>query len=163
MLMKKLRKVIWIFTGLFLVGFSILLGPDIWAKFQANQQAGQFLKQVADEKFEAAFERIYFYNQAFDEDVTITKDAAKKSWIARNKSLRTAGTYIKSFDELSIRIDDGWPRGEVNLVMMEDGKEILYKDVHISFSKTDGKWKVSGLYPVEELSWAQAIGGHVKE
>jgi hypothetical protein len=77
--------------------------------------------------------------------------------------LRTAGTYIKSHDEISIRLNDSWPLGEVNLVMMENGMEKLYNDVQIHFNKTDGKWKIAGLYTGEELSWTSKIGGHVAE
>ncbi|ANX11277.1 hypothetical protein ABE41_004610 [Fictibacillus arsenicus] len=158
--MKNFRKVIWIVTGFFLVGFSFLFGPDLLVKFQANQQASQFLKHAANQNFDDAFEQIYFFNGAYDEDVTITEDAAKKSWIKRNKQLFTEGTYIKSYENLKIRTNDGWPSGNVDLVMVENGKGIKYKDVYLAFNKRD-KWKIGIMQSMHERDWEKAFSGHV--
>lgn len=158
--MKNFRKVIWVVTGLFLIAFSILLGPDLWVKFQASQQASQFLKHAANQNFEEAFDQIYFFNGAYDEEVTITEYAAKSTWVNRNKKLLTEGTYIKSYDDLSIRMDDGWPIGNVDLVMVENGREKNYPDVYISFNKKN-KWKVGMLQTMQDREWEKPYSGHV--
>jgi hypothetical protein len=158
--MDKIRRMIWILTWLFLAGFTILFGPDLWVKIQVSQQATQFLKHAANQDFEEAFDRIYFYNGAYDEDVTITKDAAKNNWVTRNKMLFTEGTYLKSYDNLSVRIDDGLPIGNVDLLMVEKGKEKRYKNVYISFSKKD-KWKVGMLQTMKDSNWEKPYSGHV--
>jgi hypothetical protein len=158
--MKNFRKVIWVVTGLFLIAFSILLGPDLWVKFQASQQASQFLKHAANQNFEKAFDQIYFYNGAYDEDVTISENNAKNSWVNRNKKLFTEGTYIKSYDDLSIRMNDGWPIGNVDLVMVENGREKNYPDVYISFNKKN-KWKVGMLQTMQDREWEKPYSGHV--
>ncbi|OOE12823.1 hypothetical protein [Fictibacillus arsenicus] len=158
--MKNFRKVIWIVTGFFLVGFSLLFGPDLLVKFQANQQASQFLKHAANQNFEEAFDQIYFYNGAYDEDVTISEENAKGIWVNRNKKLFTEGTYIKSYDDLSIRMNDGWPIGYVDLVMVENGQEKKYRDVYISFNKKN-KWKVGMLQTMQEREWEKPYSGYV--
>jgi hypothetical protein len=158
--MKNFRKVTWMLTGIFLGIFSIFFGPDLLLKFQASNQASQFLKHAANQDFEKAFDRIYFFNGAYDEDVTISEDIAKNRWIKRNKQLYTEGTYIKSYEGLSIRMDDGWPIGNVDLVMVENGTEKIYKDVHISFNKKD-KWKVGMLQTMQDKEWEHPYSGHV--
>ncbi|RZT23965.1 hypothetical protein [Fictibacillus sp. BK138] len=158
--MKNFRKVIWIVTGLFFIAFSILLGPDLWVRFQASQQASQFLKQAANQNFEEAFDLIYFYNGGYDEDVTISEEKAKDTWVNRNKKLFTEGTYIKSYENLSIRMDDGWPIGYVDLVMVENGQEKKYRDVYISFNKKNN-WKVGMLQTMQEREWEKPYSGHV--
>jgi hypothetical protein len=154
------RKLKWVLTGLFLISFSLLFGTDFWVKFQANQQASKFLKHAANQDFEKAFDQIYFFNGAYDEDVTITEDAAKNRWIKRNKQLFTEGTYIKSYENLKIRMNDGWPSGNVDLVMVENGNVIKYKDVHLAFNKRD-KWKIGMMQSMHERDWEKAFSGHV--
>lgn len=158
--MKKIRKIIWLLSGLFLLSFALLFGPDLWVKYQASQQASKFLKHAANQDFEKAFDQIYFFNGAYDEDVTISEENAKYSWVNRNKKLFTEGTYIKSYDNLSIRMDDGWPIGNVNLVMVENGKEKNYPDAYISFNKKH-KWKVGMLQTMQEREWEKPYSGHV--
>lgn len=158
--MRNFRKVTWIVTGIFFIAFSLLLGPDLWVKFQASQQASQFLKHASSQDFEKAFDKVYFYNGAYDEDVTIPENSARNSWVSRNKKLFTEGTYMKSYDHLSIRMDDGWPIGNVDIVMMENGKEKHYLNVYISFNKKD-KWKVGMLQTQQEKDWEKPYSGHV--
>lgn len=158
--MMNFRKVTGIISGLFFFAFSILLGPDLWVKFQARQQATQFLKYAANQNFDEAFDQIYFFNGAYDEDVTITEDVAKKSWIKRNKQLFTEGTYIKSYENLKIRTNDGWPSGNVDLVMVENGKVIKYKDIYLAFNKRD-KWKIGMMQSLHERDWEKAFSGHI--
>ncbi|MFG6496509.1 hypothetical protein P8610_14180 [Fictibacillus sp. UD] len=158
--MGNFRKVTWILTGLFLVVFSLLLGPDLLVKYQASQQATQFLKYAANQDFEKAFDHVYFFNGAYDEDVTIEENSARRSWVSRNKKLFIEGTYLKSYDHLSIRMDDGWPNGTVDIVMMEKGKEKHYPNVYISFNKKN-KWQVGMLQSFQEKDWEKPYSGHV--
>lgn len=160
--MKNFRKVIWMITGLFLIAFSLLFGPNLWIKYQASQQASQFLKHAANHDFEESFDRIYFYNNAYDEDVTISENDAKNSWVNRNRKLFTEGTYIKSYKNIRIRMDDGWPIGMVDLVMVENGKVKKYSDVHISFNKKK-KWMVGMLQTMQDRVWEKPYSGHVEQ
>ncbi|MBY6037776.1 hypothetical protein KUV80_13980 [Fictibacillus nanhaiensis] len=159
--MKKIRKISWMVTGLFLVFFVLYLGPDLWTKHKAKHSAGQFLNDVKNDNLEQAFNRIYFFDSAFDEDVTIKKDAARKSWVTRIKQLKNKGTYIKSFERLRIRLNDGLPAGSVDMVMVENGKERVYKDVYLSFQNDKGEWKVGMLQTMQEKSWEKTLGGQV--
>jgi hypothetical protein len=161
--MKKTQKILWGSITLFLIGFILLFGQDLFTKYQADHQAGQFLKNVANEDFNKAFDQLYFYNGAYDEDVTIGKEIAKKSWVTRNEGMKKAGVYIKSYEGLSTRLNDGYPQGTVDLIMSENGKKRIYRDVNISFSKSDGKWKVAGLSTMQEREWESKLGGHVTE
>lgn len=158
--MRNFREITWILTGISLIVFSFLLGPHLWVKFQANQQATQFLKQAARQDYEKAFDHVYFYNGAYDEDVTIPENIARSSWVSRNNKLFIEGTYLKAFDNLRIRMDDGWPIGTVDIVMMEKGKEKHYSNVYISFNKNN-HWQVGMLQTMEEKEWEKLYSGHV--
>jgi hypothetical protein len=128
---------------------------------QANHQAGRFLKDFTDKKFDHAFNRLYFFDGNYDGDVSISEATAKRNWVTRNTKMMNSGTYILSYNGLHIRMNDGWPVGTVNLVMMENGKKKIYKDVHIAFSKKDGTWKIGMLHTTKNVEWDDTFGGHV--
>jgi hypothetical protein len=111
----------------------------------ARSNANNYLTQVTKGNFEQAFDYLYYHDHASDEDVTISYEDAKKIWVNRVKRLKEEGTYIKSFQELVMRPDDGWQNGYVKLTVIENGKEVIYDNVYIAFNKKDGKWKVINL------------------
>ena len=74
----------------------------------ARSNANNFLTEVTKGNFEQAFDYVYYHDHASDEDVTISYEDAKKIWVDRVKRLKEEGTYIKSFQELVMRPDDGW-------------------------------------------------------
>lgn len=138
----------------------ITMGPG-----SASSNADQFLTDVTKGDFEKAFDYVYFFNNAYDEDVTISYEDAQKNWVNRVKKLKEEGTYIKSFQDLDIYSDDGWHRGYVILTVVENGKEQIYDNVNIAFSKKEGKWKVGILDTNEQGSidrpWEIAYRGYV--
>jgi len=132
----------------------------------ARSNANNFLTEVTKGNFEQAFDYVYYHDHASDEDVTISYEDAKKIWVDRVKRLKEEGTYIKSFQELVMRPDDGWQNGYVTLTVVENGKEIIYEGVYIAFNKKDGKWKVINLQEYTEPNdkdqpWEIAYRGYV--
>ncbi|WP_246941969.1 hypothetical protein [Bacillus pinisoli] len=132
----------------------------------ARSNTNNFLTHVTKENFEKAFDYLYYHNHASDEEVTISYKAAKEIWVNRVKQLKEEGTYIKSFEKLVMRPDDGWQNGYVKLTVVENGKEVIYDNVYIAFNQVDGKWKVISLqedaqHKGKDQLWEIAYSGYV--
>jgi hypothetical protein len=151
--------------GIGIIGIVAFLIIDMGSG-SARSNSNNFLTEVTQGNYEEAFDYLYYHNHASDEDVTISYEDAKENWVNRVKRLKEEGTYIKSFQELVMRPDDGWQNGYVTLTVVENGKEVIYDDVYISFNKKDGKWKVINLQEVTQHGdidqlWEVAYRGYV--
>lgn len=160
--MKNAKRLLAIGTvGILAVIFIINMGLG-----GARHNAHQFLTKITKGNFEAAFDYVYYFDNAYDEDVTISYEQAKQIWVSRVKQLREEGTYIKSFEDFDTRHDDGWENGYVALTVVEKGKEIIYEHVYIALNQREGKWKVANLQVLTEAKdidrdWEKAYRGYV--
>jgi hypothetical protein len=63
---EELQKIHMDANGFILMYFFYLFRSDLLVKFQASNQASQFLKHAANQDFEKAFDRIYYFNGAYE-------------------------------------------------------------------------------------------------
>ena len=47
-------------------------------------------------------------------------------------------------------LDDTYPIGTVELIVMENGERVLKKDIRLWFGPKDGSWKLGNLYSVSD-------------
>lgn len=151
------------------VGIIGLLGiafiPGIIDKIQSKNAAKGVLDHVIDQDYEKAFESVYFYDQASDLDPTISYEDAKNKWIKRVSALKEKGTYIVDYHQLSVRLNDTYPEGTVNLVIIENGEKLVKNDVRLWFGHTNNEWKLGNLNYYnddEEEEWEKALSGYIK-
>ena len=72
--------------------------------------------------------------------VNVTYEEAKEVWSKRVQSLKEKGTYLVDYRNLYVELDDTYPIGRVDLVMMINGKEKYINDVSLWFGFQDRKW-----------------------
>lgn len=158
--LKGLKWIILIFTIFVIVYAYLKLGPG-----SARSNVNHFLSSIIEGNYEKAFDYVYYFDHAYDEDVTIKYGDAKEVWISKVKKLKEEGTYIKSYDHLDLYTDDGYQKGYVKLTVVENGKEKVYEDVSIAFAKKDGQWKIGYLHGYTEDNkepvWGEAYSGYV--
>ena len=129
---EKLYKVVPIAIFVVIVGFlGTALIPGIVDEFQAESAAKGVFDQLAKQNYGKAFENIYFYDEASDLEPKITYDDAKSIWIKRVKALSEKGIFVVDYKNLSVKLDDSYPVGTVDLVFMENGKEKVKEDVSL--------------------------------
>jgi hypothetical protein len=137
--------------------------PGIIDETQAKSAAKGVLGHAIDQNYEEAFESVYFYDVASDLRPTISYDDAKEKWINRVKALKEKGIYVVDYKGLSVRLDDTYPVGRVDLIIMENGEEKIKEDVSLWFAQGEGSWKVGNFeYFIDdqEEEWEYALSGH---
>ena len=144
---------------------GITLTPGIIDEFQAKRAAADVLDRLVEKNYGKAFESVYFYDEASDLDPTITYESAKSKWTKRVKELSEKGTYVVDYKNLIVKLDDSYPVGTVDLVIMENGIENVIEDVSLWFGRTEGSWKLGNLYDRninQETAWEKALSGYVR-
>ncbi|MGR3763029.1 hypothetical protein [Rossellomorea sp. NS-SX7] len=156
----KTSKVILILVGI--IGLSAFLYiPGLIDKNQSKHAAEEVLDHVINQHYDKAFEHVYFFDRASDTEPEISYEDAKKKWIERLIDLREQGIYLVDYDQLRIRLDDTYPRGNVNLVFMENGERKIKENVSLWFAPRENKWKLGNFdyhHDVEE--WEHALSGN---
>ncbi|UFJ40749.1 hypothetical protein LOK74_22605 [Brevibacillus humidisoli] len=154
----------WLIAAVVLAGIALgwLFAADTMS---ARYQAIRFLDHLTSGQFERAFDYVYYYNRAYDEEVTISEEEARKIWVDRVKRLKEQGTYVKAYQDLRVWQDDGWVNGRAVLSVVENGGEQRY-EVYVAFNKEQGQWKVSNLQPLlpepdDRNQWQSALKGYV--
>ncbi len=161
--MKIIKWGFLVILTVILIFLYLNLGPG-----SPRNSVSKFLTNIEEGQYEEAFEHVYFHNNAYDEDVTISQDEAKQIWVSRVEELKSEGIYIKSYSGIKIRSNDGYPQGYVTLTVVENGEERVYEDVFISFvhNTTKNKWQVGNLQSLEsnvgeKRNWEKAYSGYV--
>ncbi|WP_019413040.1 hypothetical protein [Paenisporosarcina sp. TG20] len=158
--MKKIIAVVIIVGIIGVFGFAFV--PGFIDRYQSKNAAENVLDNVIDQEYEKAFESVHFYDKASDIEPTISYEDAKIKWVERVKSLKEKGVYIVSYNQLRVSLDDTYPVGTVDLVIMENGKEIVSKDVHLWFGKSEDGWKLGNIdYHFDDIEedWEKALSG----
>ncbi|WP_047986465.1 hypothetical protein [Ornithinibacillus californiensis] len=159
--MKKLLSFFAVVVILGLLTFAFL--PGLIDQTQSKNAAKNVLENVIEQNYEKAFESIYYFDRESDVEPTISYEEAKKEWIQRVTDLRDEGVYLVDFKQLQVRLDDTYPKGTVDLVIMENGKESIKEDVSLWFARGDEKWKLGMLnyyHDEKEEEWEKALSGN---
>lgn len=130
--------VISLLSAFFISGFT--------DKNQSRNAVEGVLDNVIDQNYEEAFKSVYIYDRASDLEPTISFNDAKTKWINRVKDLKERGTYVVGYSNLRVKLDDTYPVGTVDLVIMENGEKTVKKDVSLWFAKREGNWKLGNFY-----------------
>lgn len=123
-----------------------------------------FMDHVINQEFEKASDYIAFYNEAPDESVRIPKSQAKKIWTVRIKSAQENGLFIKQYHNLRTWEEDGYPVGEIDLVISSNGETQTYNNVEIHYIKRENEWKIGYFeYQPSEPGkpWEKIISGEI--
>lgn len=164
--MKKTLFEITIVILLFVVVGALFL-PGAVDSYQSKQAAKGVLDHLVTRNYEIAFNHIQYFDVASDLEPTIKFKAAKTKWIQRVTDLEKDGTYLIDYKGLKVKLDDTYPKGSVDLIIMESGKESLRKNVQLFFLPSKEGWKLGGLHFYSEKEdeteedWERAWSGYV--
>lgn len=163
-LILKLAAVI--FFILLLAAFYL---PEMNNRYQTKRVAKDVLNHLVAQEFDQAFEGIHYYDKASDLEATITYKEAQNIWVKRMRKLKEDGTYIVDYDGLRVKLDDTYPEGEVDLILMENGKQTVKKNVYLWFHYSKNGWGLgnfqyySGDHNYDEVEeWEKALSGHIE-
>ena len=126
---------------LFIVILAIFYLPEMIDRYQTKKVAKEVLNPLVAQEFDQAFEEIHYYDKAFDLEATIAYKEAMNIWVKRVKELKEDGTYIVDYDRLRVKLDDMYPEGEVDLILMENGKQTVKRNVYLSYPTEDSHLK----------------------
>ncbi|MCR3923465.1 MAG: hypothetical protein NUK65_13290 [Firmicutes bacterium] len=124
----------------------------------------QFFDYVAAGDYEKASEFVAFYDEYTDVGLEEhTEEEAKFIWIKRMNDLEEQGIYLESYQDLELYRDDGYPHGNVELVIAADDEKTKY-EVRLYLIPQDSV-KVAGLILPEPDSvleqFADVISGKI--
>jgi hypothetical protein len=161
--LKNSITIILIVVIIGLVGMAVI--PGIIDINQSRNAVKGVLVNVIEEDFEKAFESVHYYDIGSDLEPTISFNNAKNKWIERVKALKEQGTYVVGYNKLRVRLDDTYPVGTVDLILIENGKKIEKKDVRLWFAKgKGGSWKLGNFdyYNGDDIdeAWEEALSGN---
>ena len=155
-----------IFFILLLAAFYL---PEMNNRYQTKRVAKDVLNHLVAQEFDQAFEGIHYYDKASDLEATITYKEAQNIWVKRMRKLKEDGTYIVDYDRLRVKLDDTYPKGEVVIILMENGKQTVKKNVYIWFGYSNNGWGLgnfqyySGDNNYDEVEeWEKALSGHIE-
>ena len=146
---------------------STLFLPGAVDRYQSKQAAKGVLDHLITQNYDLAFNHINYFDVASDLEPTINFKSAKTKWIQRVTDLEEDGTYLIDYKGLKVKLDDSYPRGSVDLIIMESSKESLKENVQLFFLPSEEGWKLGGLHyhsdkeDDTEEDWERAWGGYV--
>lgn len=135
---------------------------------EAYDAGNAFLMNLTKGNLEKAFDYVAYFDQASDIAPTIAYKDAKQKWIERVGKLKESGTFIKSFSNLTISLNDSCPIGDITIHLSQGGQEKTMK-AYIEFSNLHKEWKVLGIHAFSMANgdsdfsaFERAIGGSFK-
>ena len=162
--MKKYFYLVVLIVIIVFLGYIFV--PGLMDSSESRNAAENVLDNLIKGNYEKAFDSVYYYDKASDLEPTISYIDAKNKWIERVKSLKTNGVYIVDYTQLRVELEDTYPVGSVNLVVMENGTEKIKEDVQLWFGKSEDGWKLGNLNyykgDVDE-DWEIALSGNMIE
>lgn len=90
--MKKIIMILFVLVIISLLAFAFI--PGFIDKMQSKIAAKGVLDNVIEQKYEKAFESIYYFDQASDLEPTIPYEDAKEKWIQRVTELKENGVIL---------------------------------------------------------------------
>lgn len=163
---KTLFKIVTIILLCVVLGALFL--PGAVDRYQSKQAAKGALDNLVNQNYEKAFENIYYFDVASDLEPTIKFKEAETKWTQRVKDLEEGGTYVTDYKGLKVKLDDTYPIGSVDLIIMENGKETLKKNVRLLFFPSDKGWNLGGFnfysgYDTDtEEAWEKVWSGYIE-
>ncbi|RSD28080.1 hypothetical protein [Mesobacillus subterraneus] len=161
--MKKVFGIVAIIAGFSLL--SAFFVPGLTDRHESKQAAIHVLENLKEQNFERAFNGVHYYDAASDLAPETPFEEAKEIWSKRVHSLKEQGTHLVDYKNLSVELDDTYPVGTVDLVMMINGEEKIIKDVSVWFGHHDGKWGLGNLHYYRENDreedWEKAFSGNI--
>lgn len=157
------NKTIVTITILLVLVVFILAGDFISNQIKTRLAAKNFLQNLTEGNFDKTFEYVSYFDHASDFEPEISYDKAKNSWVKRVQQLKARGVYVKSYRNLKIWSDDGYPRGRVILTIIQSGNQVE-REVNIHFNSLKKKWKVQNIYPssgADQSELEKAISGKI--
>lgn len=137
--------------------------PSYIDKTQSKNAAKGVLDNLIKQDYDKAFRSVYFYDRDSDLEPVIPYEEAKKKWIKRVTDLTEKGTYLVDYKQLRVNLEDTYPVGTVDLVMMEDGEKKVKENVKLWFGLSGDEWKLGNLdyrYNEIEEKWESALSGN---
>lgn len=153
-----------VITIIISVGVIGLLAFPFIPGYQSRSAAKGVLDNVINQNYEEAFESVYFFDRESDSEPTISYEDAKKKWIKRVTDLREKGVYLVDYNQLRVRLDDTYPRGSVDLVIIENGEKKIKEDVDLWFAPREDKWKLGNFnYHSDDIEeeWENTLSGNL--
>ncbi|EGW37202.1 hypothetical protein [Desulfosporosinus sp. OT] len=126
-----------IIGGVFALSNQVIISNNITAR--------NFLNEVKKGDFGNAFNYVEYYDVGDDVSPQTSYEKAKDIWTSRMIKLKQEGIYLTNYKDLTGYMDDGYPKGEVTLLLSNNG-EIEEQKCSIHFSKLSKKWKIEDLY-----------------
>ncbi|ADY56636.1 hypothetical protein Sgly_2348 [Syntrophobotulus glycolicus DSM 8271] len=121
-----------------------------------------FFNEVEKGNFEKAFKFVDYYDAGDDVKPETSYEEAKEIWLSRMTKLKQDHIYLQEYKDLTVYVDDGYPKGEVTLFISDHGR-IEEQKCSIHFSKLTDKWKIEDLYFTDSNHvFEKAISGNVK-
>ncbi|WP_078551588.1 hypothetical protein [Bacillus alkalicellulosilyticus] len=156
--MKKKLLALLLITVVGLLGFAFI--PGFLDIHQSRMAATEVLDHVIKQEYEEAFESVYYFDIASDIEPLMSYDDAKEKWVERVTTLRDQGTYIVDYKQLRVRLDDTYPTGTVDLIMIENGEKVIKDDVRLWFAPIkEDKWKL-GSFNYQGEAWEEELSGN---
>lgn len=160
---KVVDKILILICATLIAGVFIgIFGESINKGRQSRSSAKKFFQKIEEGKYEQAFDYLYYWDEASDIESTMTYEHAREIWVKRVADLKKQDIYIKSFESLKVGLDDTYPTGSVELVVIEKGEEKRYK-ADLWFAKDNsGKWKIGNIYEGNNQTMLEkAISGYI--
>lgn len=158
--MKKVIAIL-VFIGIISSLIAFFIPTD---KNQSKNAAKAVLDNVIEQNYEKAFASIYYFDEASDSEPTISYEEAKNRWIKRVKELKEQGVCVVDYRQLHVRLEDTYPVGTVDLILMENGEKVVKKDVYLWFAEREGSWKLGNFdfhNDEKEENWEKALSGNL--
>ena len=132
-------------------------------RYQAGRAAEAYYTNLAKGEFAKAFNYVGYFDEVSDLLPIITFEKAKQIWGNRVKELKEKGTYLAKLKQIRVYIDDGYPQGMADVVIINDGNPINLTE-WIAFGRLNNKWKVQNATPLgsDPFQLHQARSGYVE-
>ena len=131
--------------------------------FRLRCAASDFLKDVKQQRYDEAFDRIYCVSAEDDSPLT-SGESFRDVWTQRVSALREKdNTYLNGFSDLSVRKEDGSFTFTVTLSVTRQGyNDPFYANGSVITAVYDGGWKfvsVSEYDPSLQTALEKALSG----
>ncbi len=141
----------------------LILPMNPVTRYQAERVAEAYYYNLAKGQFAKAFHYVGYFDEASDWLPKITFEKAQQIWVNRVKELKEQGTYLAKVKQIRVYIDDGYPQGMADVVIINDGNPINLTE-WIAFGRLNNKWKVQNATPLDgsrPLQLHEARSGYV--
>ncbi len=139
----------------------IIIKSDYVENVSIKNMVVNFLGDLQNGDFESAFENVAYFDESSDLPPKISFDNGKNIWIKRVEAQKEGGTFLKDFKNVKVWTDDGYPKANATIILIENSVEKTYK-ITFAFFKFNEKWKVQNMYASsQQTEYEKAISGYI--